>query len=149
VALTLEDRVIEFTANRIPAAAGRISLDSRLLQDLGLDGEDAIEFFEAYDDEFDVDLSVLIEQNWKRHFGAVGGVRWGIVAGFFVCFVISEILERLIRPVPQWMTYLALILIWAGLMQFWPFGARPPALVPITVRDLVEAARAREWVKAV
>lgn len=149
MALTLEDRVIEFTANRIPAAAGRVTLDSRLLQDLGLDGEDAMEFFEAYDDEFDVDLSVLIEQNWKRHFGAVGGVRWGIVAGFFVCFVISEILERLMRAVPQWMTYLLLILIWAGLMQFWPFGARPPELVPITVRDLVEAARAREWVKAV
>ncbi len=146
---SLEDRVIEFTARRLPAAAGRISLDSRLLQDLGLDGEDAIEFFEAYDDEFEVDLSVLIEQNWKRHFGSVGGVRWTVIAGFFLCFLISEGLNYLFRAVPQWLLYLAIILVWAGVMEFWPLGAKPPELIPITVRDLVEAARAKEWVKAV
>lgn len=144
---SLEDRVLQFTAKRIPDAASRVSLDSRLVEDLGLDGEDAIEFFEAYDDEFEVDLSVLIEQNWKRHFGSVGGVHWSIVAGFFVCFLISEGLARLLKSVPQWLLYLGIILVWWGVLQFWPANTKKE-LVPITVRDLLEAAQAKRWVKS-
>lgn len=146
---SLEERVLQFTAKRIPNTAGRISLDSRLVEDLGLDGENAIEFFEAYDDEFEVDLSVLIEQNWKRHFGSVGGVHWSIVAGFFVCFLISEGLARLLKVVPQWVLYLVIIMVWWGVLQFWPASTKEKELVPITVRDLLEAAQAKRWVKTV
>jgi hypothetical protein len=145
---TVEQLVVEFTRRHIPAAADRVSIDSRLVEDLGLEGEDALEFFEAYDDEFHVDLTVLINQNWKRHFGAVGGVHWTTVAGFFVCFLISEILHWVFGSIAQWILYLGLMLVWWGMLQFWP-AKRQAALVPITVRDLVEAATAQRWVKVI
>jgi hypothetical protein len=44
----------------------RVTLDTRLAADLGLDGDEAEEFFEAFRKQFAVDLSAL---EWDRHFG--------------------------------------------------------------------------------
>ncbi len=144
----LVERVLNFTARHIPSARGRISLDSRLLQDLGLDGEDALEFFEAYDTEFEVDLTLLIKQNWRKHFGPQGGVSWIAVAGFFVCYLVAAALERVTAWPPQWIWYLAAILVWALVLRFLPLYPSERELVPITVRDLVDAAKSGVWSKA-
>lgn len=42
-----------------------LSADTRLLHDLGMDGTDAVEFMEAFSEEFDVDMS---EFEFDRHF---------------------------------------------------------------------------------
>ena len=46
-----------------------ISLESRLCEDLGMDGDDAWDFFQRFAREFGVDLSTM---QWRRHFGAEG-----------------------------------------------------------------------------
>lgn len=135
-------------SKRLPTSDRAVSLDSRLVQDLGIDGEEAIEFFEAYDKEFQVDLSLLIDQSWQRHFGPKGGVHWSIVAGFFVCYLVASALDRWVGHLPQWVWYLATILTWAGLLRLRPFARSENELVPITVRDLVEAAQDQRWSKA-
>lgn len=45
---------------------GTISSDADLFRDLGIDGADAVDFLDAVEREFDVDLS---EMDRRRHFG--------------------------------------------------------------------------------
>lgn len=43
----------------------------RLLQDLGIDGDDAAEFFDAIHNRFGTDLT-LLREDWDTHFGPEG-----------------------------------------------------------------------------
>ncbi len=53
-----------------------MSLDSRLQDDLGLDGDDAFELFEKFEKKFETDCSALWSQ-WDSHFGPEGASpRW-------------------------------------------------------------------------
>ena len=62
---SVESFVLEFR----PASKGPLSADTGLLDDLGMDGDDAVEFMEAFSKEFDVDMS---EFEFNRHFGPEG-----------------------------------------------------------------------------
>ncbi len=66
---SLKAKIISFVAEERAESAERVSLTTRLFEDLGLDGDDAVEFFEKYQGEFDVDLSSM---EWDRHFGPEG-----------------------------------------------------------------------------
>jgi hypothetical protein len=55
----------------------RLSADSALEADVGITGDDAGEFIEAYSHEFQIDLSGF---EFYRHFGAEG---WNPFAGLF------------------------------------------------------------------
>jgi acyl carrier protein len=44
-----------------------IGLDTTLQDDLGMDGDDAVEFFTLFSERFNVDLTDL---QWERHFGS-------------------------------------------------------------------------------
>ena len=60
------DVVLAFVAESTGVAPGQVTLSSRLAQDLGLDGDDAVEFMEAFKSHFGVDLSAF---EFRRHFG--------------------------------------------------------------------------------
>ena len=72
----------------------RISLHSSLRDDLGMEGDDAVEFFRRFVREFGVDLSGM---RWRRHFCDEGFFSW---------------------TTPD---------------------------IPVTVRDLVDAASTKRW----
>ena len=99
----LFDRIRTHVAKVRCLSVEEVSLDSRLGDDLGMDGDDAVEFFQHYAREFHVDLAGM---RWKRHFGPEAG--------------------------------------WTPLALFWPPWWRP--LLPVTVAQLVESARAGHWV---
>jgi acyl carrier protein len=66
----MNDRLIAFVSQQTGARTERLMPHTRLFHDLGLDGDDAVEFFAALEREFAVDLSGM---EWNRHFGPEGG----------------------------------------------------------------------------
>jgi acyl carrier protein len=68
--LALEQKVKEFVARRINVKPECISLQTRLLEDLGIDGDDAVDLFEVFAQEFQVDISSL---DLNKYFGPEAG----------------------------------------------------------------------------
>jgi hypothetical protein len=69
---TLE-AVKAFVSQRRATRPDRLQLEMRLQRDLGLDGDEAEEFFTEFFSEFHVDHRTF---NFKKHFGSEGFVSW-------------------------------------------------------------------------
>lgn len=65
----IEEAVIAFIARQTSARIQKLTLQTRLAEDLGVAGDDAIELFEGFSEEFQVDLS---DFQYDRHFGPEG-----------------------------------------------------------------------------
>lgn len=144
----LELRVLAFTARQRGIAEEKVDLLSRLREDLGLDGEDAVVFFEAFSQEFNVNLDALRGKRWKRHFAPARHPAAGArVAAFILLtlFLTASILSGYFGWTSLW--FLVLAAIWLFGSQAWPISWLWPATIPITVQDLVDAAAAGRWVK--
>jgi len=63
------DKVVRFVAREARVDPGVLSLSMSLLEDLGIDGDDAIDFFNAFAEEFGVNLSGF---DPKKYFGPEG-----------------------------------------------------------------------------
>ncbi len=145
----LELRVLAFTARQRGITVEKVDLLSRLREDLGLDGDDAVEFFEAFHQEFDVNLDGLRGKRWKRHFApARQPAAAARVAAFILLtlFLSASIMSGYLGWTALWLLVFAAM--WLFGSQAWPISWLWPATVPITVQDLVDAAAAGRWVKA-
>lgn len=91
----------------------KLTLETTVFYDLGIDGDDAVEFFEEFGSAFHVDLT---DFKIEKYFG------------------------------PEASDPLSSIVTW---LQGWWKGDHHSAagVMPITLRDLVEAARAGRWVE--
>ena len=67
----LEEDIIAFVVGQTGMKRNSVHLSSRLAQDIGMDGDDAVEFFEKFGEQFHVDLTALSDQ-WDDHFGGEG-----------------------------------------------------------------------------
>ena len=74
--MDLGQKVREFISEQINVPFERIRPGMRLLQDFGVDGDDATELFEAFEQRFAVDLSGFV---FERHFGPEGGPPIGLL----------------------------------------------------------------------
>ena len=77
----LEQRIIAFLADETGAKRDTLLFSSRLAQDIGMDGDDAVEFFEKFARLLDVDLAAL-RDHWHDHFCSEG--LWCQSPGFMV-----------------------------------------------------------------
>lgn len=115
-----------------------------LLDDLGLDGDDAVEFFDAYAETFSVDLTPL-HARWRDHFGPEG---FPLSFGLGMVLVGTTVSVPLIlMGLPEWLVFalgMTAAFGWLIGLRAWPL-ARGPRLVPITVSDLIHAARIGRW----
>jgi acyl carrier protein len=68
----LQQEIFALICDRQGIELKDISLDKSLNFDLGVDGDDAVELFEAYAEQFQVDISAL-GQEWDRYFGPEAG----------------------------------------------------------------------------
>jgi hypothetical protein len=102
----IENAVLAFVAAELDEENQRLRLSTRLYHDLGVDGEEAETFMEAFAERFRVDLSGF---EFERHFRdeEAGGP-------------LSRLWQRWRNP---------------------ESGKR----IPITLEDLVEAAREKRW----
>ena len=77
----LEEDIIALIADAAGIKRKSLHLSSRLAQDIGMDGDDAVEFFEKFGEEFHVDLTPL-HDHWHDHFRSEG--LFGSSPGFMV-----------------------------------------------------------------
>lgn len=63
----LEDRIMEMIVSETGIDAPGVQLNSKLAEDIGMDGDDAEDFFRKFSEDLNVDLAALYE-NWDRHF---------------------------------------------------------------------------------
>jgi hypothetical protein len=77
----LEQDIVVFIADETGTRKDRVRLSSRLAQDIGMDGDDAVEFFEKFGEKFHVDLTTLSD-HWYDHFRSEG--LWGSSPGFMM-----------------------------------------------------------------
>ena len=68
--LTFEQQVKELVAKETEVRIERLTLETDLLKDLGVDGNDALELLEKYWEVFHVDL---LQFKFSKHFGPEGG----------------------------------------------------------------------------
>lgn len=145
---TIEAQVIAFITKAADAAPQRVTLDSQLLDDLGFDGDDAVELFTGIHEQFGTDLTHLYER-WSEHFGPEGmplsaGLVLILVAilGGIVFSNLENVVGRVVATVAA-ATICALIVV--GLI----WVARRLELIedptPITVGEVVDAVKAGAW----
>lgn len=114
----------------------RVLLSDRLLQDIGLDGDDAVNFFVSLQERFGTDLTQLRE-HWSDHFRSERTLLWAAVVP--IPSVIVAIFVAGFTGSKVWggAAGVALAAIVAGIMLRRPAA---DAMVPITVADVVTAA---------
>jgi acyl carrier protein len=141
----VEAEVIDLLAEERGLLRDNILLNSRLLQDLGMDGDDAIDFFLEINKRFGTDLAPLYER-WTDHFGPEGVSCWisllAIPATALGVFAAASL------DLSNWWAG-GLALTFLGLL-LWAFNKRGPRdhMVPITVGSVIEAVEAGEWPKS-
>ena len=144
----LEERVLAFAARQCDIAVGKVDLMSRLVEDLGLDGAYAQEFFVAFGREFEVNLDALRGDRWKRHFRPPDFSAGPAPAAVFLMltlFLSASIFAGFLSW--TWLWLLVFVAIWLFGSRAWPLSLLWPDTIPITVQDLVDAAVAGRWVK--
>jgi hypothetical protein len=141
-ASSVHAEVIELVAEERGLAVAKVQLSSRLWHDLGMYGDDAVEFFEKFQNRYGVDLTAL-HQNWDCHFGP---------EGFGSLMLLPVMVLLLLLPVPLLPLGISPILVWtlelvALLLWFWPLRQWPlkDKSIPVTVQDLVSAAETKRW----
>jgi hypothetical protein len=139
----LEDRVQGFTAQHLGVKRNKLSIATCLNRDLGIDGEDAVDFFKDFAAEFRVNLDDLYTR-WDQHFGPEGGPSFGFLVIFVACIIAGFWLRDGLGWLPAWAWGIVLILAVILAYQFW-FSEK---MLPITVGDLVESARSGCWNKS-
>jgi acyl carrier protein len=134
--------LLEMLAKDRGLAPAKIDASSRLLQDLGMDGDDAVDFFLSLQERFGTDLTAL-QGRWSDHFGPEGFSCWngliimpaavigGVSAGLFGLGAVGGIIITV-----------ALLALWLWMMKTW---GSPDRLQPITVAQVIAAVEAGAW----
>ena len=134
----LERQVVAMLARDLGLPIARIRPSSRLLDDLGMEGDDAVAFFIDLKKTFGTDLS-LLERHWPRHFSPEG-LHPGIALVIVPCVIAATMIVGL-AGLPKWTgVVLAILLIVATIKALNRIPRKSPYL-PITVADVVGAVK--------
>jgi hypothetical protein len=141
---SLEERVLSFVSQHWPIPKRhKLCVETRIAQDLGMDGDDAVEFFKDFGEKFCVDFADL-HIRWDQHFVPEGGWSFGAMIVLCVCVTAGFWLHDLFGILPAWGWGIALIGAAVLIHQRW---FAKDTMLPITVGDLVESARSGRWTK--
>ena len=103
---SLNEKVLQLVAKKTGLQLAKLTMDSRLLHDLGVDGDDAAELLTSFADEFRVDMTTF---RFSKHF----------------------------RPEPSLLDLISFLRS--------PHQDDLSTKIPITLRDLADAATIRTW----
>jgi hypothetical protein len=146
----LEKSIVEMAAKKMGYSEKRIALSTTLQHDLGMDGDDAAEFFDEFSNEFPGDYSGL-QVHWHRHFmpecGPSGIPIWLIpISGLSA---VPAIAIHAWQPwIPAWLLIVVFVLAALVLSMKIYVMLHPntdPPMRPITIQNLVDAATTRQW----
>lgn len=136
----IEARVRDYIALMADVKLDRVQPTTRLLDDLGIDGDDAGAFFAGLHERFGTDLSQLYER-WDEHFGPEG-VSWSsaliIVPGVFVGSLVANDVG--------WIAGVAVaVSLVAASVWIVPRLGLASRFKPITVAEVIQAVKAGAW----
>lgn len=143
----MDQRVIALVAQYRDLDADEVEPDLTLLDDLGMDGDDAVEFFAAFEAEFPSDLKTLYA-DWSTHFGPEGWTTqdYARTAVGVVLLAIPAGIVGVWAGWPEWAAASAgvsVFFLWFVVLRMWPF--KPRQYVQIAVSDLIATAEAGRW----
>jgi hypothetical protein len=143
----LEKHIIALVVKETGTEGKSVDLTSRLSHDIGMDGDDAVEFFEKFGEQFHVDLNAL-GNHWHQHFvseGTLGVPCLSLVVGMGAAVLVGVLLPAAVRWNRAGAAALAIALI---AVTGWVFSSTARfKKAPVTVQDLVDAATSGKWVK--
>lgn len=134
--------VVEMLAKERGLAPARIDASSRLLQDLGMDGDDAVDFFISLQERFGTDLTALHER-WSDHFSPEGFSCWNglvIIPAAVIAGVAAALAD--LGPAGGVAITAALLTLWLWVMKNW---GPPDKMLPIRVAQVIAAVEAGAW----
>ncbi len=134
--------VVEMLANERGVSPAKIDATSRLLQDLGMDGDDAVDFFISLQERFGTDLTTLHER-WSDHFGPEGFSCWNglvIMPAAVIGGVTAGLLD--LGTTAGITIAVTLLGLWIWVMKTW---GPPDTLQPITVAQVIAAVEVGDW----
>jgi hypothetical protein len=137
-----KSEVMDILADEHGLPREKLQLSDRLLQDLGMDGDDAVDFFNGLHERFGTDLTHLHE-HWTEHFGPEGFSCWnGLI--IMPAAVIGGLVAAFAGLSTFWGVAIAVSLLaaWLWVMRRW---GPPDKMVPITVEEVVAAVEAGGW----
>ena len=121
---------------------GKLSPSSRLLHDLRVDGDDAIELIQEIRKRFGTDFTAL-EGRWSQHFRAEGG-SYSNLGVWVVCFTIIFLVLSMLNVQP------IVVMVFSLVLSF--FCARyanrfllEREMHPVTISELANAVRRGAW----
>lgn len=146
-ALAMESRdqqseIIDLVAHERGLPREKVHLSDRLLHDLGMDGDDAVDFFNSVQERFGTDLTHLRE-HWSEHFGPEGFSCWYGLA-MILAAVIGGAVAAMTGLSAPWGFVIAVALLAAALWASRRWGPTDRT-VPITVGDVIAAIEAGAW----
>lgn len=123
----------------------KVTPSARILHDLGVDGDDAGELFEALHAQFGTDFTELTSQ-WRIFFGTEGISLREMLIGIPVIIVCGGAAGGLVGALhwPKFVGILLALALFVGCSWFFSrwFGRD---LLPLTVDGLAEIVRAGRW----
>lgn len=138
----LKSEVLDLVAHERGLSPEKVHMSDRLLQDLGMDGDDAVDFFNSVHERFGTDLTHLHE-HWSQHFGPEGFSCWnGLV------IIPAAVIGGAVAGAADLSTFwafaitVALLAVWLWAMWLW---GPPDRMVPVTVGEVVTAVEAGAW----
>lgn len=139
---SIRAEVLKLVVEQTGVIPEKVHSSSRLLHDLGMDGDDAVDFFNRVHERFGTDLTALHE-HWSEHFGPEGLSCWtGLVV--IPASVVSGVVAGAAGLSTFWggVIAVALLTAWVWAMRRWGL---PDRTVPVTVGQVVTAVEAGLW----
>lgn len=134
--------IIEHVAEQTGIKPGKLNATTRLLQDTGMDGDDAVEFFTDFEKRYDADLAPLYA-HWDRHFGPEGfGTPTSILIMLVLIFAPILLIPLGVSPLWGWGVELVGLTVWLWPFRQWPLKDNT---IAVTVGDLASAAETKRW----
>jgi acyl carrier protein len=140
---SIEERVYALVAKERGVKREKLTPNSTLSHDLGMEGDDAVEFFEKFAKEFSVDLKRLGE-DWKAYFSAEGMGLGGLLLLVVPSALCAVILGLAFASLPAWLCGTIGIVSWMAAIYYWQKMHPGPQ---ISIQDLIECARVGVWAK--
>jgi hypothetical protein len=141
----IHERVLRLVSEERGIELTKLNLSDRLCVDLGMDGDDAVEFFESFAAEFNVDCSE-VQSRWSDYFGPEGVV---LPPAFLVVSAAIGVLIAILFPsLYGWAGFLLFLVICFVVLFVWAQintlrERENPTSPQITIAQLVEAATAK------
>jgi hypothetical protein len=143
---SIQDRVFTFVVEHTGIRRETLAPNTTLGGGIGLDGDDAVEFFEAFRREFAVEITDL-QLFWDRYFAPEGMT---LITGFLFVIpglVLAVLFTHLFPRLPDWSSFVLAYVFWFVCLfclgKRWN-NTRAPQ---ITIQDLIDSAKSGRWTK--